>query len=216
MIQKFSELAGLFLRLGFTAFGGPAAHIAMLETEVVSRLKWMDREHFLDLMGATNLIPGPNSTEMVMHIGLHRAGVAGMFIAGLSFILPAAGLTLLLAVFYVAYGSLPAIEPFLIGVKPAVLVIILGAVIKLGKKALKKQYYIIIGLAVIIASLLGVNEVVAILIGGFIGMLGIRTKDHFFSFSFVVIPLFQLAQADSSKLWALFLSFSENWCHSIW
>ncbi|RMG19312.1 MAG: chromate transporter, partial [Bacteroidetes bacterium] len=137
LMRELITIAGLFVRLGLTAFGGPAAHIAMLEAEVVGRLKWMERQHFLDLMGATNLIPGPNSTEMVMHVGLHRAGIAGMVVAGLAFIGPAAGLTLLLAVCYVQYGSLPQVAPLLFGVKPAVLVLIGAAVYKLGKKALK-------------------------------------------------------------------------------
>lgn len=207
MIQKCLALAGLFLRLGFTAFGGPAAHVAMMESEIVSRLKWMDREHFLDLLGATSLIPGPNSTEMVMHVGLHRAGVAGMIVAGISFILPAAGLTLLLAIAYVTYGNLPQIEPFLLGVKPAVLVIILGAIVKLGNKALKKHYYLIIGLGVLIASLLGINEVIAILTGGFIGMLGIQLKNRLFIHSYFLLPLLSINQLTEEKLGTLFLSF---------
>lgn len=207
MRHSLLTIAGLFVRLGFTAFGGPAAHIAMLEEEVVSRRKWMSREHFLDLMGATNLIPGPNSTEMVMHTGLHRAGIPGLIVAGVSFILPAAGLTLLLAYFYVAYGSLPAVEPFLIGVQPAVLVIIAGAIIKLGKKALKQRYYLLIGLAVMAASLAGINEVIAILAGGFLGMLGIRAKEQYFSPAILFFPVLSLTEANSEKLWALFLSF---------
>ncbi|MEM7366963.1 MAG: chromate efflux transporter [Bacteroidota bacterium] len=207
MGHSLITIGGLFLRLGFTAFGGPAAHIAMLEEEVVSRRKWMSRQHFLDLMGATNLIPGPNSTEMVMHTGLHHAGVPGMLVAGLSFILPAAGLTLLLAYFYVAYGSLPQVAPFLIGVQPAVLVIISGAIFKLGKKALKHRYYLLIGLAVMAASLGGINEVLAILAGGFVGMLGIRAKEHYFSPSILFFPVLSLTEVEADKLWALFLSF---------
>ena len=207
MLEKLAELFKLFIKLGFTAFGGPAAHIAMLEDEAVTRRKWMSREHFLDLMGATNLIPGPNSTEMVMHVGLHRAGIAGMIVAGLSFILPAAGLTLLLAVFYVKYGSLPAVEPFLVGIKPAVLVVILAAVIKLGKKALKKQAYAIIGLAVMAAGLLGVNEVAAILGGGLIGMLSIQVSKRMYSHSWLMFPLLSITQVPNEKLGTLFLTF---------
>ena len=197
----------LFIRLGFTAFGGPAAHIAMMEAEVVSRKKWMDRQTFLDLMGATNLIPGPNSTEMVMHVGLHKAGIWGMIVAGLSFILPAAGLTLLLAVFYVQYGSLPQVEPFLVGIQPAVLVIILGAIIKLGKKALKKPAFYLIGMGVMLAGLLGVNEVIAILCGGIIGMLGLRLADRLYSPPFMILPLLSITQAGEGKIWPIFLSF---------
>jgi len=118
------EIAFLFLKLGFIAFGGPAAHIAMMESEVVSKRKWMDRQHFLDLVGATNLIPGPNSTEMAIHCGYHRGGLAGLLVAGASFIFPAALISCGFAWFYKNYGSIPAVEPFFFGVKPAALVII--------------------------------------------------------------------------------------------
>lgn len=207
MPSTYSELTRLFLKLGISAFGGPAAHVAMLEEEVVSKRSWMSREHFLDLMGATNLIPGPNSTEMVMHVGLHRAGLVGMLIAGACFILPAALLTLALAVFYVAYGDLPAVEPFLKGIKPAVLVIIFAAVVKLGKKALKKSAYAIIGLAVMLAGLWGINEVVAILAGGLIGMLGIMAANRFFSIGLFAFPILTISQVSNEKLLTLFLSF---------
>jgi len=207
MPAKYTELARLFLKLGFTAFGGPAAHIAMMEEEVVSKRQWMSRGHFLDFMGATNLIPGPNSTEMVMHVGLHRAGLAGMFLAGASFILPAAFLTLLLAIFYVAYGDLPQVEPFLQGIKPAVLVIILAAIIKLGKKALKKPAYAIIGLAVMAAGFFGINEVFAILAGGLVGMLGIQAANRFFSIGIFAFPILSITQIPSEKLLTLFLTF---------
>ena len=182
------ELASLFFKLGLTAFGGPAAHIAMMEDEVVEKRKWMSRAHFLDLVGATNLIPGPNSTEMVMHTGLHHGGVPGLFIAGISFIFPAAVLTGLLGWFYKEYGSLPAVEPFLIGIKPAVLAIILGAVIKLGKKALKKNAYAVLGILVVISALLGVNEVIAILAGGIIGMLAIQLANRYIINGILLFP----------------------------
>ena len=102
--MRLLEIARLFFRFGFVAFGGPAAHIAMMDDEFVERRKWVTRQHFLDLVGATNLIPGPNSTEMVMHLGYERGGVLGMIVAGVSFILPAAGLTGALAWAYVEYG----------------------------------------------------------------------------------------------------------------
>ncbi|MEL6250498.1 MAG: chromate efflux transporter [Bacteroidota bacterium] len=203
----YTEIIRLFFKLGISAFGGPAAHIAMMEEEFVSKRKWMSREHFLDLMGATNLIPGPNSTEMVMHLGLHRAGLAGMILAGASFILPAAFLTLLLAVFYVAYGDLPEVEPFLRGIKPAVLVIILAALIKLGKKALKKQAYIVLGIAVTAAGLWGLNEVFAILFGGLIGMIAIQTANKLNSVALFTLPILSITQVSDEKLLTLFLSF---------
>ncbi len=168
---RLKEIAFLFLKLGLIAFGGPAAHISMLEEEVVRKRKWMSRQHFLDLVGATNLIPGPNSTEMTMHCGHERAGWKGLFVAGTCFIIPAVVLTGLLAYLYVEYGTVPAIEPFLYGIKPAVLAIILSAIYKLGKKALKNWQLGLIGAAVVMASLLGVNEITAILAAGLLGIL---------------------------------------------
>lgn len=167
---RLKEIAFLFLKLGLIAFGGPAAHISMLEEEVVRKRQWMSRQHFLDLVGATNLIPGPNSTEMTMHCGHERAGWKGLFVAGTCFIIPAVVLTGLLAYLYVEYGTIPAIEPFLYGIKPAVLAIILSAIYKLGKKALKNWQLGLIGAAVILASLLGVNEITAILAAGLLGI----------------------------------------------
>ena len=157
--------------VGLIAFGGPAAHISMMEDEVVTKRKWMSREHFIDLMGATNLIPGPNSTEMTMHCGFERAGWKGLFVAGLMFIIPAVLMTGTLAYFYVTYGDIPNVAPFLFGIKPAVIAIILGAVFKLGKKALKNWELGFIGALVIGASFLGINEITSILCAGFLGML---------------------------------------------
>jgi chromate transporter len=168
---RLKEIALLFLKLGLIGFGGPAAHIAMMEEEVVNRRKWMSRQHFLDLVGATNLIPGPNSTEMTMHCGHERAGWKGLFTAGACFIFPAVVLTGLFAFLYVEYGTIPAVEPFLYGIKPAVLAIILSAIHKLGKKALKSWQLGVIGAMVIVSSLLGVNEITAILAAGIFGML---------------------------------------------
>ena len=168
---RLKEIAFLFLKLGLIAFGGPAAHISMLEDEVVRKRKWMSRQHFLDLVGATNLIPGPNSTEMTMHCGHERAGWKGLFVAGTCFIIPAVVLTGLLAYLYVEYGTVPAIEPFLYGIKPAVLAIILSAIYKLGRKALKTWELGLIGVAVVLASLLGLNEITAILAAGLLGIL---------------------------------------------
>lgn len=211
-MEKLKELASLFFKLGVTAFGGPAAHIAMMEDEVIEKRKWMTREHFLDLVGATNLIPGPNSTEMVMHVGLQRAGFAGMLVAGICFIFPAALMTGILAWFYVQYGSLPAIEPFLAGIKPAVLAIILGAIIKLGKKALKENWYAVIGLGVIVAALFGINEVFAILAGGIIGMLAIQMSrrmgfNSFLLFPLGALPLLQTQVTEGISAIKLFLVF---------
>ncbi len=169
--MKFSNLkdiALLFLRLGTTSFGGPAAHIAIMEKEVVNKKEWMPREHFIDLMGMTNLIPGPNSTEMAMHCGYNRAGAAGLWLAGFCFIFPSFIITAIFAWIYKHYGSLPAIMPFFYGVKPAVIAIILDAVFKFGKKALKNWQLGLIGAAALAASLLNVNGILIILIAGII------------------------------------------------
>lgn len=147
------EVGVLMLRLGLTAFGGPAAHIAMLEKEVVRQRGWLSAEAFLDLLGATNLIPGPNSTEMVIHAGMSRAGVPGLWLAGLCFILPAALITLAFAAAYVAYGALPQAQQLLVGVKPAVLAIIAAAVWKLGRGAAKNVPLALLGAAVLVLYL---------------------------------------------------------------
>jgi chromate transporter len=185
------EIMLLFLKLGFIAFGGPAAHIAMMEDEVVTKRKWMDRQHFLDLVGATNLIPGPNSTEMAIHCGYHRGGFSGLVVAGLSFIIPAVLITGLLAWIYMQYGKLPAIEPFFFGIKPAVLAVILSAIYRLGQKALKGWKLAVIGTAVLAAALLGMSEIYAILAGGILGMLWLFFSDVFNSGarSLVLVPL---------------------------
>ena len=170
LLTHLKELAGVFSKLGIIGFGGPAAHIAMMENEVVSKKKWMSREHFLDLIGATNLIPGPNSTEMAMHCGYHRAGWPGLIVAGLGFIIPATLITVAIAWFYQRYGSIPDIKPILYGIRPAVLAIIINAVYKFGKKALKNWQLGIIGAAVMIGSLSGMSEVLVLLAGGLLGM----------------------------------------------
>src|SRR5213596_3733840 len=119
--SPLQELSLLFLRLGFTAFGGPAAHIAMMEHEVVRRRQWLSKEEFLDLLGATNLIPGPNSTEMAIHIGFRRAGPAGLLIAGIAFIFPAVIIVGAIAWLYMRFGQLPVSNALLYGVKPVVI-----------------------------------------------------------------------------------------------
>ncbi|MCB1022455.1 MAG: chromate efflux transporter [Bryobacterales bacterium] len=173
-MNPLAEVAWLFFRLGLTAFGGPAAHIAMMEDEFVTRRQWISRQHFLDLIGATNLIPGPNSTEMTMHLGYERAGFAGMLVAGACFIVPAAGLTGLLAWAYVEYGALPEVGPWLAGIKPAVLAIIAGALWKLGNKAMKGWRLAPVAVGVFAAVAAGAGEIVALLAGGVLGMLWLR------------------------------------------
>lgn len=159
-----TEVALLALRLGFTAFGGPAAHIAMLRDEVVTRRKWLSDAHFLDLLGATNLIPGPNSTEMLIHIGQVRAGWRGMIAAGICFIMPAALIVLLLAWAYVQLGTLPAAAWLLYGIKPVIIAIVAQALWSLAKVAIKGPLLAIVGVTVLVLYLLGINEL-ALLFG---------------------------------------------------
>lgn len=172
--NKLVELAKLFLKLGTVCFGGPAAHIAMMEDETIKRRQWLTREHFLDLIGASNLIPGPTSTQLVMHVGYLRAGLVGMVVAGASFIFPAVLITGGFAWLYVKFGSLPQVTPLLYGVKPVILAVVLGAVRKLWKTAVKNRQLSIIGSAVGAALLIGTNEVVALLLGGLLGMVWLK------------------------------------------
>lgn len=206
------------------AFGGPAAHIAMFEEEIVTKRKWMSRQHFLDLVGATNLIPGPNSTEMAMHCGYHRAGVPGLIIAGLSFMLPAVMITCAIAYFYSLYGTLPQIEPFLYGIKPAVIVIIMNAVIKLGIKATKDWKLFSIAIAVTFLNISGINEVISILFGGIFGALFLLFSEHknrlnsFFPLTFIslfnfnsVIQSIEKAEVSLTKLFLTCLKIGTVW-----
>ncbi|MBL9126408.1 MAG: chromate transporter, partial [Verrucomicrobiales bacterium] len=158
------EVVGLFLRLGLTAFGGPAAHIAMLEDEVVRRRQWLTREEFLDLLGATNLIPGPNSTELAIHIGYRRAGWPGFALAGLGFILPAMVLVTAIAWAYVRFGTLPRAGGLLAGVKPVILVVIVQALWSLAGKAVKSRFLAGVGVASVGLVLAGAHEL-AVLFG---------------------------------------------------
>ncbi len=176
-VSQLSDLAKLFFKLGAIGFGGPAAHIAMMEDEVVNRRQWIDRSHFLDLVGATNLIPGPNSTEMAIHIGYIRAGWLGLIVAGVCFIFPAVIITGGLAWIYVEFGTLPQVAPLLYGIKPAVLGVILNAIWRLGKTALKARKLLIIALFVSLTLFLGLNEVVALLLGGLLGMIWLGGSD---------------------------------------
>jgi chromate transporter len=152
------ELAVLFLKLGTIAFGGPAAHIAMMDDEVVRRRRWISREDFLDLLGATNLIPGPNSTEMAIHIGHRQAGWLGLVVAGTCFILPAALIVTAFAWTYARYSSVPQVTGVLYGVKPVIIAIVLQALWGLGKAALKTKLLWAVGGAGIALGLLGINE----------------------------------------------------------
>ena len=157
--NNLKEIAKLFLKLGIIGFGGPAAHIAMMQDEVVVKKKWLTEQHFLDLIGATNLIPGPNSTEMAIHIGHEKGGWKGLIVAGFCFIFPAVLITLFFAWLYKDYGQIPEIKPFLYGIKPAIIAIILSAIFPLAKKSLKSVQLALIGVLVLLLSLLKYNEI---------------------------------------------------------
>jgi chromate transporter len=170
--QRLAEIAILFLKLGITAFGGPAAHIAMMHDEVVKRRKWLDDQQFLDMLGATNLIPGPNSTEMAIHVGFLRAGWLGLVVGGVCFILPAMLIVMVLAWVYVQFGSTPQAEWLLYGVKPVVIAIIVQALWNLGQKAVKSSLIAVVGLAVLVLYFFGINEIALLFAGGLLVVIG--------------------------------------------
>ncbi|MBI5957565.1 MAG: chromate efflux transporter [Chloroflexi bacterium] len=160
-----------FLRIGVTAFGGPAAHIAMMRHELVERRKWIDEQHFLDLLGATNLIPGPNSSEMAMHIGFVRAGVWGLLAGGIAFVAPAMLIVLALAWMYVEYGTTPAAEWLMYGIKPVIIPLVLVALWSLGQKAVKGRLTAVIGITVLLLYFARINFVLLLIGGGMAVML---------------------------------------------
>jgi len=174
MQSNLGEVVKLFLKLGVIGFGGPAAHIAMMRDEVVERRKWMSDQAFLDLVGATSLIPGPNSTEMTMHLGYLRAGWRGLVAGGVCFILPAAAITVTLAWLYQKYGTVDYVMPWLIGVRPVVLAVIVGAMFALLKKAVKNVTLGVLAGGAVAASLLGVQVLVVLLGVGLIGAVLLR------------------------------------------
>ncbi len=172
------EILGLFLRLGLTAFGGPAAHIGLMEREAVERRGWMSRERFLDLVGACNLLPGPSSTQVAMALGYSRAGWMGLLIAGACFILPASLATLALAWTYVRYGSLPQAQGLLYGVKPVMVAILVQAVWKLGRMAWRGWTLTLAGLVCMAAALAGAPAIAVLLVSGGVALLLAWRRSH--------------------------------------
>jgi chromate transporter len=219
--RRIRELAWLFLKLGTIAFGGPAAHIAMMEEEVVRRRKWLTREEFLDLLGATNLIPGPNSTEMAIHIGHRRAGWAGLLVAGACFILPAALIVTAIAWVYVRYGKLPEAAGVLYGVKPVIIAVVVQALWGLGKTAIKTKWLALLGVAAAALNLIGVHELLILLAAAVVMALAHfitkqnRARVNSFVVPFAIQPPLLAAGASATSagaaatfgLWPLFLFF---------
>jgi len=205
--KELKEIAKLFFKLGSIAFGGPAAHVAMMEDEVVKKRKWMTHDHFLDLLGATNLIPGPNSTEMTMHCGYERAGWKGLIVAGFSFIFPAVLITSIFAWLYVTYGQLPEVEPYIYGIKPGVIAIIISAVYSLSKKALKSLELGVLGFITVIVCLIGVNEIFELFGCGIIGLIWYKIKNSTNNInSFFPLLLLQATSSTIGNL-KIFLAF---------
>lgn len=209
---RLKELALLFLRLGATAFGGPAAQIAIMHDETVRRKKWLDDKGFLDLIGAVNLIPGPNSTEIAIHVGYLRAGWRGLVTAGACFIIPAAVIVTALTWVYVRYGSTPEGDHIFYGIKPVIIAVILQALFFLGRKAVREPVTILTGAAVAAAYIFGVNEIALLFGGGLFVMLwknlrSLRGRD----FTAFVLPLAGIdtaaAEAKEASLASIFLVF---------
>jgi chromate transporter len=164
------EIARLFLKLGTTAFGGPAAHVAMLQHEVVERRSWLSREEFLDHLGASNLIPGPTSTELVIHVGRKKGGWPGLLVAGICFILPAALMVGVIAWGYVRFGKLPAVSGLLYGVKPVVIAVIVQAMWKLGRTAIKRASLAMVAVVALLLSVMGVGPLWVLVVGAFLAV----------------------------------------------
>jgi chromate transporter len=176
--SSLGEILQLFLRLGLTAFGGPAAHIGLMQREAVERRKWMSRAQFLDLVGTCNLLPGPGSTQVAMALGYSRGGWMGLCIAGACFILPASLMTLALAWAYVRYGSLPQVQGLLYGTKPVMVAIILQAIWKLGWTAYRRWPLALAGLACFVAAMLGAPPIAILLVAGGLALLAVGQRNR--------------------------------------
>lgn len=218
--QRLTELATVFLRLGAIAFGGPAAHIAMMDNEVVNRRRWMSREKLLDLLGITNLIPGPNSTELAIHIGYERGGWRGLLVAGSCFILPAMLIVWALAAVYARYQTVPSLQWLLYGIKPIIIAIVLQALWSLGKKAAKDVPTTIAGVAAVAAYFAGLNEILLLFLLGVGVMLvknwqrrGTITGAFLLPFSGILAQAGGAATAAASVSWvSVFLFFLKIGC----
>jgi chromate transporter len=168
--DRLGELARLFLWLGSVGFGGPAAHLALMEEQVVRRRGWLTPSEFVDLVGLTNLIPGPNSTEMALAVGYRRAGLPGLLTAGVSFIVPAAAMTTVLAWAYIRYGALPGVVSLLAGTGPAVIAVMALGIVRLGRTALVRWQQLAIAATVTALSLWGVNPIALLAAAAIVGL----------------------------------------------
>lgn len=199
--SRLREIALVFLRLGLVAFGGPAAHIAMMEEEVIAKRKWITREEFLDLLGATNLIPGPNSTELAIHLGFQRGGLLGLLIAGICFIVPAMAAVLVFAALYARHGQVKEVAGVLYGIKPVIIAVIIQAMIRLFKSVVKGVLpLIVVGVSVAL-YFLGISEI-PILLGAGVLMMLIKNQERIKNrlFSLPLLPPLILASVINDPL----------------
>jgi chromate transporter len=211
---RLRELAWLFGKLGCIAFGGPAAHIAMMQHEVVTRRGWLTNDRFLDLVGATNLIPGPNSTEMAIHIGYERARWTGLLVAGVCFILPAVAIVTAVAWVYVRFGTLPELAGVMYGVKPVIIAVILQALWKLGRSAVTTPWLGAVGIAAMAANLAGVNELIVLAAAGAVVALA-RGAGTGRAAGWIPLPILGAGATGASAaasigLWPLFIVFLKS------
>ena len=204
------ELAAVFLKLGTTAFGGPAAHIAMMEQEFVRRRAWLSTSEFLDRLAAANLLPGPSSTEVAILVGYRKRGWMGLVVAGFCFILPAAILVGLIAAAYVRFGSLPQLQGVLYAIKPVVVAIIVQALWNLGRTAIKNRILLLVGAGSTVLSLCAVNPMLVLVLAGTVaGMVLWRTRNPpaLFSLAGLTVPGTVAGSSGTIGLARLFLSF---------
>lgn len=215
--MKARDIAGVFLRLGVTGFGGPAAHIALMRDEFVRRRQWMDDDEFLEMVGIANLIPGPNSTELAMHIGARQAGRKGLFVAGACFIVPAVIMVAFLAWLYAEYGTDPAVVDIRYGVLPVIIAIVAHALTGLGRATVRSTRNGAIAGAAFVAYLLGVHELVILAVAGVLAITWSYTSNAWRNrgsgggspmlFGIALLPLVATGSAKDAPLWRLFLVF---------
>ena len=209
--SSICDLALLFLKLGTIGFGGPPALIAMMEIEMVQKRQWVKRDYFMDMLATINLVPGPNAVEMAIYLGYIRAGLPGLLIAGICFLLPATLITLLFAYYYQSYGLLPQVQAVLSGITPMIIAIIMTSGYRIGKSALKNPQTIIIAIGCFIAALSGVNGMIVILIAGILGLFFYFINRHNITPMLILVsPLIQLRQSLillNDRLIQLFLYF---------
>lgn len=202
--ERWKEIFKVFLKLGTVAFGGPAAHVSMMEEEIVNKRKWLSREKFMDLYGATNLIPGPNSTELAIHLSFERGGLLGLFIGGVSFILPAMLIVLSLAYTYMVYGALPELTGMLSGIKPVIISIVLLALYRLGKNLLKNKLSIAVFAFAFTLTFLGLGEIRVLIFTALVLFTYKKYKTRAFSFNpFGTLLLFSLGAKEFTKMTSL-------------